>query len=237
MRQIHGRSSPVAKTVRRVQEGPVVPGARLASTWGLTRQARAPDLPMPSSRQHEPLERVAPLDTPAAMFAQRRAMQRAQQRPAPGPHTGLGLAAYVQATSPLRRYGDLLVHQQLRAHLAGAPLLDANELTLRLGTADAVSGAVRTAERLSNAHWTMVYLLQNPDWTGEGVVIENKPGRDLVLIPALSWETELYGRRPRPLNSTVALALEAVDLPHRTARFVAQDSYPVPPRPNAVRPG
>ena len=186
-----------------------------------------PTLPLPYSRQDEPLERITPLDGPAAMFAQRRAMQRAQQRPAPGPHTGLGLPAYVQATSPLRRYGDLLVHQQLRAHLAGAPLLDANELTLRLGTADAVSGAVRTAERLSNAHWTMVYLLQNPDWTGEGVVIENKPGRDLVLIPALAWETELYGRRPRPLNSPVALALESVDLPQRTARFVAQDSYPV----------
>ena len=193
--------------------------AMLLAGEAIAGYAQAHALPLPYSRQDEPLERVAPLDGPAAMFAQRRAMQRAQQRPAPGPHTGLGLAAYVQATSPLRRYGDLLVHQQLRAHLAGAPLLDANELTLRLGTADAVSGAVRTAERLSNAHWTMVYLLQNPDWTGEGVVIENKPGRDLVLIPALAWETELYGRRNRPLNSVVQLAVESVDLPQRTARF------------------
>ncbi len=193
--------------------------AMLLAGEAIARYAQAQALPLPYSRQDEPLERITPLDGPAAMFAQRRAMQRAQQRPAPGPHTGLGLAAYVQATSPLRRYGDLLVHQQLRAHLAGAPLLDANELTLRLGTADAVSGAVRTAERLSNAHWTMVYLLQNPDWTGEGVVIENKPGRDLVLIPALSWETELYGRRNRPLNSVVQLAVESVDLPQRTARF------------------
>ena len=82
---------------------------------------------------------------------------------------------------------------------------------------------MRAAERLSNAHWTMVYLLQHPDWTGEGVVIENKPGRDLVLIPALAWETELYGRRPRPLNSVVALAVESVDLPQRTARFKLLD--------------
>ena len=42
MRQIHRRSSPVAKTVRWVQEGFVVRGERLASTWGLTRQALAP---------------------------------------------------------------------------------------------------------------------------------------------------------------------------------------------------
>ncbi len=51
------------------------------------------------------------------------------------------------------------------------------------------------------------------------MVIENKPGRDLVLIPALAWETELYGRRNRPLNSVVQLAVESVDLPQRTARF------------------
>ena len=129
----------------------------------------------------------------------------------------------MQATSPLRRYGDLLAHQQVRAHLRGAPVLDAGEVTLRLGTADAVSGAVRMAERLSNAHWTMVYLLQNPQWTGEGVVVEQKPGRDVVLIPALAWETELYGRRSRPLNSVVRLAVESVDLPNRAARFRVVD--------------
>lgn len=33
------------------------------------------------------------------------------------PHTSLGLLAYSQATSPIRRYGDLLVHQQLKAAL------------------------------------------------------------------------------------------------------------------------
>jgi len=115
-----------------------------------------------------------------------------------------------------------LIDDILRAHLRGEPPLDASEMTLRLGTADAVTGAVRTAERLSNAHWTMVYLLQNPDWTGEGVVVEQKPGRDVVLIPALAIETELYGRRPRTLNSTVRLAVESVDLPQRTARFRAE---------------
>ncbi len=181
--------------------------------------AQAQAIPLAYNQQDEPLERITPLDGPAAMFAQRRAMQRGQQRSAPGRHAGLGLDAYVQATSPLRRYGDLLAHQQIRAYLRGQPVLDVGELTLRLGTADAVSGAVRTAERLSNAHWTMVYLLQNPEWTGEGVVVEQKSGRDLVLIPDLAWETELYGRRSRALNSAVRLAVESVDLPQRTARF------------------
>ena len=184
--------------------------------------AAAHGLPLVFTHQEPPQEVESPAGGLAGMFAQRRAMQRSQPRVAPGGHAGLGLDVYVQATSPLRRYGDLLTHQQLRAHLRGQPPLDVSEMTLRLGTADAVAGAVRMAERLSNAHWTMVYLLQNPDWTGEGVVVEQKPGRDVVLIPALAIETELYGRKSRALNSTVRLAVESVDLPQRTARFRAE---------------
>ena len=73
--------------------------------------------------------------------------------------------------------------------------------------------------RQSNQHWTLVYLLQHPDWQGEGVVVEQKQGRDVVVIPALAWETELYRRPSRPLDSVVTLAVESVDLPNRTARF------------------
>lgn len=37
----------------------------------------------------------------------------------PYSHEGLGLPCYVQATSPIRRYGDLCVHRQLKALLRG----------------------------------------------------------------------------------------------------------------------
>ncbi len=196
--------------------------AMLTAGEAIGRLAAARGLPLVFTHQEPPQEVESPAGGLAGMFAQRRAMQRSQPRVAPGRHAGLGLDVYVQATSPLRRYGDLLNHQQLRAHLRGEPPLDAGEMTLRLGMADAVAGAVRTAERLSNAHWAMVYLLQNPHWTGEGVVVEQKPGREVVLIPALAIETELYGRKPRPLNSMVRLAVESVDLPQRTARFRAE---------------
>jgi exoribonuclease-2 len=153
------------------------------------------------------------------MWAQRRLMQRSRPSTAPGRHAGLGLDVYVQATSPLRRYLDLLAHQQLRAHLRGETPLNAAAVTLRIGTADAIAGAVRAAERLSNQHWTLIYLMQHTDWQGEGIVVENKPGRDVVLIPELAWEAEMYRRPPRPLDSVVRLAIESVDLPNRAARF------------------
>ncbi|MFL0753277.1 MAG: RNB domain-containing ribonuclease, partial [Prochlorococcus sp.] len=35
----------------------------------------------------------------------------------PMPHFSLGLSAYVQASSPIRRYSDLLAHRQMIAQL------------------------------------------------------------------------------------------------------------------------
>ena len=41
---------------------------------------------------------------------------RSQYRSVPAPHSGLGLSTYAQATSPMRRYLDLVVRQQLHAY-------------------------------------------------------------------------------------------------------------------------
>lgn len=209
----------VIKPLPPLRSRDLVREAMLLVGAALGKLAAERELPLAFTVQDPPSEVESPADGMAGMFAQRRAMQRSQPRTAPGGHAGLGLDAYVQATSPLRRYLDLVAHQQVRAHLRGEPPLDTAAVTLRLGTADAISGAVRSAERLSNQHWTMVYLMQHPEWQGEGIVVEQKQGRDVVLIPELAWETELYRRQSRPLNSIVRLAVESVDLPNRTARF------------------
>ena len=187
------------------------------------RLAQAHDIPMAYTAQDPPFDSDSPLDLtnagPSIMWAKRRQMQRSRPTTTPGRHAGLGLDIYVQVTSPLRRYLDLLAHQQLRAHLRGEPLLDNAAITLRIGMTDAVAGAVRATERLSNQHWTLAYLMQHSDWQGEGVVVENKPGRDIVLIPDLAWETEIYHRPARPLDSMISLAIESIDLANKTARF------------------
>jgi exoribonuclease-2 len=198
--------------------------AMLMAGEAVGRLALAKEIPLAFTVQEPPQDvEGLPEDTtdasPSVMWAKRRSMQRSRPSTAPGRHAGLGLDVYVQATSPLRRYLDLLAHQQLRAYLRGDPLLDMTDVTLRIGTADAVAGAVRAAERQSNQHWTLVYLQQHPEWQGKGVIVEQKPGRDVAIIPELAWETELYRRPPRSLDSTVQLVVESIDLPNRTARF------------------
>lgn len=48
-------------------------------------------------------------------------LEKAKYEGDPKGHFGLNLPAYTHFTSPIRRYADLVVHQQLRAHLKGEP--------------------------------------------------------------------------------------------------------------------
>lgn len=173
----------------------------------------------PPNSQDEPGANAIDPGSPAGMFALRRTLKPGRPQSTPAPHTGLGLEVYVQCTSPLRRYLDLVVHQQLRAFLRGERLLDEAGVMARVGAAEAVVGDARRAERLSIRHWTMVYLLQNPDWRGEGVIVEKRGARDLILIPALALETQLYQSRNLPLNSPITLALSEVNVPALEAHF------------------
>jgi len=146
------------------------------------------------------------------MFALRRALQPSTYTGVAGPHAGLGLELYAQVTSPLRRYLDLVAHQQLRAYLRGEDLLEAQAVLERVGAAAAVSQDVRRAERLARRHWTLVYLTQNPDWRGEGIVVDRRDRRVTLLVPELDLEAQVHLREVPPLNSSVPVAVEGVNL-------------------------
>ncbi|MBE0695617.1 MAG: RNB domain-containing ribonuclease, partial [Anaerolineaceae bacterium] len=117
------------------------------------------------------------------MFALRRFLKRSRFRSSPSPHSGLGLSAYTQATSPLRRYLDLVAHQQLRAFLAGQSVLDIDGVSERIAIVEEIIGGVRQAELLSERHWTMVYLLQHPAWQGEGILVEKRGSSGTLILP------------------------------------------------------
>lgn len=216
----------------RIQEGKIklvpimdIPGrvlvreAMLLAGEAAGRYALQHRLPIPFTTQDTPDEEYHFPHTPAGMFAMRRLMKRGQQATIPDLHAGLGMPIYAQATSPLRRYLDLVVHQQIRAHLGGRPLLDEATIRQRIAIVEAMLGNVRHVERQSNQHWTLVYLQQNPKWRGNGILVEKKERRGLVLIPELAWETTVLLRHDLPLDSTIPLALSGVHLPTLEATF------------------
>lgn len=77
---------------------------------------------------------------------------------APAPHFSLGLPAYVQATSPIRRYGDLLVQRQLLALERGEDPLDDSAI---LSLLEELEGPARQAVQISREdqrHWQQVWF-------------------------------------------------------------------------------
>lgn len=176
------------------------------------------EIAFPFSTQPPPEISTQPAD-PAAMFAQRKHLRASEMKSTPEPHAGLGLELYAQVTSPLRRYLDLITHQQLRAKLCGRPALPGPDVLTRIGAAQAVTGSVRRAERLSNRHWTLAYLKRHPEWTGTGIVVERRGQRATVLVPDLALETEVHAAADTALNAEIGLRVAKIDLAALAARF------------------
>ncbi len=155
----------------------------------------------------------------AGDFAKRRTLKRSQISGQSAPHAGVGLPAYSRVTSPLRRYLDLVAHQQLRAYLRGEVLLGEQEILERVGASEAVTGSLNYAERLARRHWTLVYFMQHPEWRGEGVLVEKRGLRAKVIVPELAFETQIHLKGDLPLNSVLSLELKGVNLPELEAYF------------------
>ena len=116
------------------------------------------------------------------------------------------------------------MHQQLRAHLRGAPVLGEQEVLERVGAAEAVAGHMRQAEFLAYKHWTLVYLVQHPDWRGEGILVEKRDHRGTVLLPTLGMEVRVHLDQDLPLNSVISLSLRGINLPELDAHFQVEVS-------------
>lgn len=208
----------VIKPILPLRSRDLVREAMLAAGEAAARFAARQNIPFPFTTQDAPESQELP-NTIAGHFARRLTLKRSQLTSKPGPHAGLGLDIYAKATSPLRRYSDLVVHQQLRAYLRGESLLDTQQLLERVGAAEAIEGDVRQAERLSRQHWTLVYLMRRPDWQGQAVVLDKRGPRHLVLIPELDLETQLHLRTDLPPASTVSLTVGRINLAELDARF------------------
>lgn len=155
----------------------------------------------------------------AREFRLRKCMRKRVVSVTPSSHAGLGLGMYSQVTSPLRRYGDLISHMQLRAFIKGEDLIDKDTMLLRMGEGDAAAQASKRAERNSRAHWTLVYLLRHPDWTGEAICVDKQIKQSLYFIPQLGMESMIAGSSPVELNGKVNISVSKIDLPNLQVVF------------------
>ena len=183
--------------------------------WAAAIYADDQSIPLPFATQADPSREVRG-DGLGVQWARRRTLARTRFQPSPGPHSGMGLDLYAQATSPMRRYLDLVVHQQLRAHLAGREPLDGRVVAAHIAQATLNADATRQAERLSRKHHTLRFAAAQPEREWEAVVVDRRGPQATLLIPDLAYDLPLS--TPAPVGTALRVRLVDVNLPALSAR-------------------
>lgn len=148
----------------------------------------------------EPINREEPKGL-LELYRDRRRLSRVVMDLSPQPHWGLGLEQYTLATSPIRRYLDLLTHRQLLAHLCSAPLPYSHEELSRILTA--IEPAMRRAGLLKTRrlrYWLLKYLAARLGQKKEALVLEAMPHRYRLLFPDILLEVFLPAAATQKLN-------------------------------------
>ncbi len=199
-------------------ERELVANAMLAAGAAAADFAVQKEIPMPFAAQSPAEEKVSG-DTLSAMFALRRTCSPGYVTTTPEPHSGLGLPAYLRVTSPLRRYVDLLAHQQFHRHLRGEEPLTGVELEERFIPAEKEGVFRRKLERQVNEYWTLVWLAQHPDWTGNAVAVNRVGESTTLLIEELAYEFKSRACVHAAMDEILQVKLLSVDPALLTARF------------------
>ena len=139
---------------------------------------------------------------PTRFCAIRSCMPRSEMSMSPIRHASLGLDSYVQVTSPIRRYTDLLSHFQIKAHLRGEELpFSREELQEIVYSVGSSSYEATLVERQTNRYWGLEYLRRNSKCIWDVLVLRwLREDEDLGLILIEDLGMELPHRFDRPVT-------------------------------------
>ncbi|MBP5971404.1 VacB/RNase II family 3'-5' exoribonuclease [Brasilonema sp. CT11] len=147
--------------------------------------------------------------------AMRRCMPKSEMSITPVRHSGLGLDTYTQATSPIRRYSDLLTHFQLKAHLRGEVLpFSAEQLKQVMMTVSSITQEVTMVERQTNRYWALEYLRRQPDEIWETTVLmwlREDSGLALILLEDLGLQLPMLFKRSVNLGEQILVKVLHAD--------------------------
>jgi exoribonuclease-2 len=141
--------------------------------------------------QPEPREPIKPATDKSLLelWQDRRRLSRVVMDLTPSPHWGLGLPCYTFATSPIRRYLDLVIHRQILATVSGhPPIYTPDALEQILAT---IEPAMRRAGQLKTRrlrYWLLKHLSTRIGQKLEALVLESLPHRYRLMLPDILLE-------------------------------------------------
>ncbi len=157
--------------------------------------------------------------SPSKAFEAARGFNRSKLSVKHSLHSGLGLQAYLRVTSPMRRYLDLLVQQQLVRFVSKSDLLNETDIKERIKAVNTSMSKINKATRQSVEHFRCVYFRQNKQWEGEGVIVEVKGQKASVLIPELAMITQVKFKSKVVIEEEIKLKVISSNLFERSIDF------------------
>ncbi len=124
-------------------------------------------------------------------WAQRKLLNRFVLSHEAGHHAGLGLEAYVTATSPIRKYFDLVTQRQVRAVLGLDKPYTKEEIDHLIQTIGVTMGVASRIQYNRNRYWLLKHLEKMIGESTEAIVINKKRHAYSILLTDYMLECDL----------------------------------------------
>jgi exoribonuclease-2 len=176
----------------------------IMANWLMARYLAENKMPAVFRSQPGPRERLYKGDggTVFQNWMQRRFLSRFVLGTKPEKHSGLGLNAYVTATSPIRKYFDLLTQRQIRAVIGLDRPYTSDEITQILQLLELPMANVSRLQFGRNRYWLLKYLEQHIGRKEEAIVLMKRRNDYQILLSSYMVECDL------PLSSGFVLKPE-----------------------------
>jgi len=124
-------------------------------------------------------------------WMQRRLLSRFMLGHGPERHSGLGLDAYMTATSPIRKYSDLVAQRQIRSVFGMETAYTSDEIDKIIQMLDNPMRNVAKMQYLRKRYWLLKYLERKIGGKEEAIVLTKRKNNYSALIPEYMIECDL----------------------------------------------
>jgi exoribonuclease-2 len=186
----------------------------ILANWLMARFLSKTNTPGVFRAQAEPRSRL--FEGEGSLFQnwmQRRHLARFELGAEAAPHSGLGLDAYVTATSPIRKYFDLVTQRQIRGALGCDNPLSREEIGRIIQTVQEPLVKVSRVQANRNRYWILKYLEKRTGCREEALVLERRKDRCQVLLTDYMLECHLpiTGDPPYTPGAAIQVTIRKVD--------------------------